>query len=131
MVKDTCKQERKTQLQQVGISSQAREARTKRSGWQLWLRVRHRCRAKQQAAGAGAGLTCHAAPGHTPTPGSQMRVRVSPPVPSKEPVAKGPALWLLSTPERAMVCAAGTTAPRPPQRQPKAAWSLGCVKPDR
>lgn len=51
MVKDTCKQERKTQLQQAGTSSRAKSSARRRKRRQLQLRVRAQV---QRSAGSGS-----------------------------------------------------------------------------
>lgn len=59
MVKDTCKQERKTQLQQAGTSSRAKSSTRRRKRRQLQLRVRaqmQRSAGSRSAGGPTAGL---------------------------------------------------------------------------
>lgn len=70
MVKDTCKQERKTQLQQAGILQASEETHAKKGKQTAAAALSaHRCRDKaagSRSAGGQVRLTCRMAPCHTP-----------------------------------------------------------------
>lgn len=70
MVKDTCKQERKTQLQQAGILQASEETHAKKGKQTAAAALSaRRCRDKaagSRSAGGQVRLTCRMALGHTP-----------------------------------------------------------------
>lgn len=148
MVKDTCKQERKTQLQQVGTLQSSAERHNNReadSGHSSTCVAG--AGAKQQAAGARvargdlpAGQRRAAPPAGTPTRAPSRETGPRPPVPSKEPAAEvwdpmaGPAqpghvapLHPYTVPPHIRLCGHSLLPSASPQACPEPA---GCVRSD-